>query len=159
MNNIGDIFEIKNGALWRKAFVDNAGRCHRPRPVKLKSNTGKNGYCRVMVHRINKKVMYHRIVWELVHGSIPEGYEIDHINGKRLDNRIENLRLVTDRQNAQNRKLHRKNKLYGCHYNKRKNKWQAQCQIKSRKFHLGYYNTEIEAHDAYKKFVEERGIS
>ena len=33
----------------------------------------------------------HRRIWETVHGPIPEGYEVLHINGDRYDNRIENL--------------------------------------------------------------------
>lgn len=41
----------------------------------------------------------HRIVWEMHCGKIPEGYEIDHINHDRSDNRIENLRLVKKKDN------------------------------------------------------------
>jgi len=37
----------------------------------------------------------HRVIWEAVHGSIPDGLEIDHINGRKADNRICNLEAVS----------------------------------------------------------------
>lgn len=46
--------------------------------------------------------MIHRIIWEAFKGKIPEGYEIDHINTVRNDNRLENLRLVTHKGNCNN---------------------------------------------------------
>ena len=44
----------------------------------------------------------HRLAWIYVHGPIPDGLLIDHINGQRADNRIDNLRTVTHLQNMQN---------------------------------------------------------
>ena len=45
----------------------------------------------------------HRLIWEHVHGPIPAGMSIDHINGDRADNRISNLRLVTHQENIRYR--------------------------------------------------------
>lgn len=61
------------------------------------------GYMRI---RIGEKFDYiHRLVWEHVNGPIPKGMHIDHINGVRDDNRIENLRLVTPKENMQHREF------------------------------------------------------
>lgn len=46
--------------------------------------------------------LIHRLIWEAFNGEIPEGYEIDHINTIRNDNRLENLRLVTPKENRNN---------------------------------------------------------
>lgn len=44
----------------------------------------------------------HRVIWYYFNGEIPESYEIDHINGIKTDNRLENLRLVTPKENMNN---------------------------------------------------------
>jgi hypothetical protein len=104
------------------------------------------GYCKVEFN--GTKIGYHVIIWILSTGKdIPQGLEIDHINGNKIDNRMENMRLVTTRQNGQNRKEHRDGQLVG--FYKRDKKYQAHIYI-GKKIHLGYYETEKEAHEAYK---------
>jgi hypothetical protein len=48
------------------------------------------------------RFMTHRVIWELFHGEIPEGFMIDHIDGNGLNNKLCNLRIVTSTQNARN---------------------------------------------------------
>jgi len=64
------------------------------------------GYRRVRFTLGNKKYEFlaHRLAWFITHGYWPE-YEIDHINGDREDNKLENIRDVTRTENARNTKL------------------------------------------------------
>lgn len=62
------------------------------------------------VRDAGKKLYVHRIVWELLAGPIGAGREIDHINGNRSDNRIENLRAVTRSENLKNQRSVRANR-------------------------------------------------
>lgn len=111
-----------------------------------------NGYTYI---RINKKLYKaHRLSWLYVYGEWPKN-QIDHINGVKNDNRVINLRDVTNRENHQNKKEHREGKLVGCNFHKKTQKWRAQIQINGRLKHLGYYNTELEAHEAYLKFLKQ----
>ena len=61
------------------------------------------------VQRKGVRISVHRLVWELEKGPIPEGYVIHHINGNRLDNRIENLACITHKEHnlihSKNRKI------------------------------------------------------
>ena len=62
-----------------------------------------NGYKRITVFKPSKKnLRVHRLVWETFCGTIPDGYVIDHINTVRTDNRLENLRCVTVKENNNN---------------------------------------------------------
>lgn len=45
----------------------------------------------------------HRVIWVLAHGAIPDGYEVDHINNIRTDNRLENLQLLSYGENNRKR--------------------------------------------------------
>lgn len=49
-----------------------------------------------------KLLLAHRVVWMLIHGEIPENYEVDHIDGNALNNKIENLRLIPKEFNRRN---------------------------------------------------------
>jgi hypothetical protein len=108
------------------------------------------GYCVVGVK--SSLIRYSAIIWILHYGTIEDTKAvIDHISGDKLDNRIENLRLVTSRENNQNKVKHRNGKLAGCYLDKCNNKWQAQIVTNSKTLFLGRYDTEQEAHAVYCK--------
>jgi len=96
----------------------------------------------------------HRLVWFLHNGCDPDG-QIDHINGVRDDNHIENLRVVTSRQNQSNLKRHREGYLLGATYESRgvgkPRQWRARIRVAGKLKHLGFFKSENEAHLAYMK--------
>lgn len=107
-----------------------------------------HGYVRVKVNR--QYFMAHRLAWFYVHNAWPEA-DLDHINGKRDDNRIVNLRVATRSQNIQNLRGARKDSKSGIlGVDLLENgKWRAQIQIDGVKSVLGYYNTPEEASNVY----------
>ena len=70
----------------------------------LKNAKDSCGYERIDLHRDGKRKTFsvHRLVWETFNGKIPDGMEIDHINTVRDDNRLDNLRVVTHKENNAN---------------------------------------------------------
>ena len=68
----------------------------------LISKTGKYGYLRLLLHKnsIRKTYSVHRLVWSAFNGPIPEGMQINHINEIKTDNRLENLNLMTPKENT-----------------------------------------------------------
>lgn len=92
-----------------------------------------------------------RLAWFYCYGEWPE-FQVDHINGDRLDDRIENLRDVPPHGNQQNRRAGNKNsssRLLGVSWNGATNSWRAQISVGRKTRHLGLYETEQDAHRAY----------
>ena len=111
---------------------------------------GSHGY-RVM-NLGRKKIRACRLAWFMTYDEWPNG-EIDHINGERLDDRIENLRVVDRAGNAQNKYFAQANNrscgLLGVTWNKQHHRWQAKIMARKVRHHVGYFDTPEEAHSAY----------
>ena len=88
-----------------------------------------------------RRMRHHVHVWEKANGAVPSGYEIDHINGQRNDNRLENLRLVTRQENMRNAKKSKANSsgVTGVSWNKAKKRWRAYVMVGYKQKSLGYY--------------------
>jgi hypothetical protein len=84
-----------------------------------------------------------------VYGSFPPD-QIDHINGVRYDNRIINLRAVTNTENCRNRALGNRNKSghIGIFYNKKTNRWLARIGGTDKRVHLGCFENKEDAIEA-----------
>ena len=115
----------------------------------VKHTPDKRGYSGLELN--GKRYLYHRVVYKVCNpdwdiSDISSENQIDHICGaKPLDNRIENLRILTHQQNMCNN-LHW---VKGYYYIKRVNKYQAQIRLNGKHIHLGYHDTAEEAREAY----------
>lgn len=90
----------------------------------------------------------HRLAWFYTLGDWPLG-PLDHVNGSRSDNRIENLREATIRQNAFNMKARGASSWKGVAWNSKDKRWFAQIRIDGKKVHIGSFRDEREAAEAY----------
>lgn len=89
----------------RWARTKYSGRSNgKPQSIKGEPAGGMNQRLHYEVYFEGRLQQAHRLVYRLEVGEIPEGMVIDHINGNRSDNRVENLRAVTSKTNARNRK-------------------------------------------------------
>lgn len=103
----------------------------------------------------NKTYRRARLAWLYVYGQFPKQYA-DHINGDKMDDRIENIRDISVRENNSNLTRHRNGYLVGTTYHKNRKsnkKWVARCKTKGITKFLGYYKTQEEAHEAYKSYI------
>ena len=107
------------------------------------------GYLRIMVQ--SRRYKAHRLAWLYVYGEWPKD-QIDHINRNRSDNRIANLREVTNKQNMQNagKSSHNTSGHPGVCWHKQHSKWQAKIMHNYKGIHLGYFATLEEALSARK---------
>lgn len=137
-------YDPETGALhWRVA---------RPGAPKgaLVGTRNSDGYTQVEVdYRLYRA---HRVAWLIMTGAWPTKH-VDHINGRRADNRWKNLRQATPLQNARNRLTAKDtgSGRVGVAFTKASSKWQAYIGIDNRTIGLGFYD-EIE--DAIAARVE-----
>ncbi|EHH4616078.1 HNH endonuclease [Escherichia coli] len=142
--------------LLRELFTydANTGRIHHAKDKGSRAKAGayadtatdSKGYrmVRVAVDGQYLRAKAHRVAWILARGSIPDGLCIDHVNGVRDDNRLCNLRLVTNQEN-----LHNLRAVKGYHWDSRNGKWRARIEVGGRSHSLGYHATKDAARAAY----------
>jgi hypothetical protein len=137
-------------------LISNTGKLKSILKTKEKLINGNinNGYLKYgLSYKLkNKKRIYssHQLVAQafLGHKICGMNLVIDHINDNKLDNRVENLQIVTQRENS-----HKTQGVYSSQYKGvylDRNKWKSQIVINKKNKHLGLFVNEYEAHLAYQ---------
>lgn len=123
---------------------------HGSRVGTVQQNKTAFGYIRIRID--NRQYLAHRLAWLHFYGEWPKQI-IDHIDGDKANNRIGNLRDVSNAINMQNmKKAKRSNKtssLLGVSWDRNRLKWKAALVVDRETIALGRFDTEEEAHEAY----------
>ncbi len=142
--NWNDIFTYKDGQLIWKISPS-----YKIKEGAVAGNKTGPGYWQICFK--GKFYKLHRIIWQMFYGEIPQDLEIDHIDRDKDNNRIENLRLATRSENANNRDAQSNNKLGVAGVVKDGNKFVAYIRINNKTVNLGRFNTILEASSTYQK--------
>jgi hypothetical protein len=139
-------------------FYDpDTGAFHRRCPLtkvvlpKNFSLSRRNNYRAILIGRTAYAV--HRLAYVYSHGDIPDGYQVDHADCDRRNNKADNLRLANYRQQMANRPRRKDNQtgFKGVSYDYQKRKFCARIREQDRRVNLGWFTTAEEAHAAYCK--------
>jgi hypothetical protein len=147
VERLKELFEYspETGLLTRRVTLSpNAKRGDRP------GYRDKNGYWLMRVD--GHMYAAHRLIWLYVYGSSPSAF-IDHRDGNPDNNRIDNLRLATPKQNAINsaRRSNNKSGYRGVTWSKRLKKWRAGIKIDGKSYEIGRYELKEDAIAAYRE--------
>lgn len=147
------LYEVDSKLFWKEArnnsarIEDEAGFVHH------------SGYRYVKLN--NRQTASHRILWYLRNGlkMPPKGMEIDHIDGNRLNNSPDNLRLVSSSINSKNRSKRSDNKsgVTGVCWHRASRAWQASISIDRKVVYLGIFDYLFEAICARKSAEARNG--
>jgi hypothetical protein len=145
LNFCGEHLKYQDGILF---WIKRSGRGSHIHPGQRAGGFHKDGYLQTKI--FGKMHLNHRLIWLIHHGRWP-AEQLDHINGDRQDNRIENLREVTNSQNSQNQKNRKTNTsgFPGVCWNKTSKKWSSYAYKDKKRIHLGYFNCPITSFRAY----------
>jgi len=136
--------KLIDGEIWSWKPIKN------PYWRKVKYTINNDGYYFINVrhNKIKKCYRVHRIIYKFNNPEWDMTYtpdnQIDHFDNDKKNNNIENLRVVNSSENLQNRITTK-----GYYWNKQYNKYQAYIQVNKKLHHLGRYDTEEEAREAY----------
>ena len=108
------------------------------------------GYRRIMIDKTEYAASH--LAWLYFYKTHPHLW-VDHINRKRDDNRIKNLRLATRSQNVQNTTARKDNLCgqKGVSWHKLAKKWVAQITVNKKHHYLGLFESINDASNEYKK--------
>jgi len=113
--------------------------------VVVKNIANDNGYNQV---RVNGKLLKrHRLVMAAYKPDFDinnKKHVIDHIDENKINNSMDNLRVVTNQHNCFNR-----SKVKGYSWDKKAKRWRAVIRVNRKRKHIGYFDTEEEARAAY----------
>ena len=149
------IYVVSNlGNVKRLAKTATTAKGSRTYKEKMsKPNLGNIGYLRVGLSKKGKQKIRntHQIVAEAFLGHIPNGMKsvIDHIDNNPLNNNLNNLQIITQRQNStKDRKG--SSEYVGVNWHKASKKWQANIMINGKLKYLGLFDNELKAAEAYQ---------
>lgn len=149
---VSDLGRVKS--LGRKDF---AGRNRKEK--FLRPGIDSSGYLSVVLLnlKIQKTKRIHKLVAITFLDHEPCKYEkvINHKNFIKTDNRLENLEIVTHRENTNLKHIKSSSKYTGVTWDKRRMRWAAQIQINKKNKYLGHFKNEDDAHLAYQKALKE----
>jgi hypothetical protein len=148
VERVRDLFDYDpdTGILTRRHFL-NAKR----KPVGCKSE---HGYLRLILD--NRSWAVHRVIWLWTYGYFPEG-QIDHIDGNPANNRIVNLRDVSQSENQKNRRVPKNSPLGVMGVRRHGRMFGARILIEGKSKHLGSFDNLEEAIAVRKAFEQDYG--
>ncbi len=114
----------------------------------ISGSVKKHGYIEIGINK--KTYLAHRLAWLYEYGNFPKN--IDHINQIKTDNRISNLRQVTQTENNKNKSIMKNNTSGQCGvvWHKKSSKWQSQIVVNKKNIYLGLFKKYSDAVDARK---------
>lgn len=128
-------------ATFNTRWVNKSAGCLKP-----------SGYVFITLNGVS--FLAHRLIWVWHHGRIPKNLNLDHIDGNKSNNRIENLRLATRSQNSANAPISKRNKSGFKGVQASGEKWSARIRLNGKAHHLGSY-TNIEDAAAVYAFASD----
>jgi len=164
INGYEGLYEVSNLGTIKslpKEWIIIGNNICKKKCLTLKQGIGNDGYKIVVLskNRKRKTLAVHRIVWDHF-GDRPRNgkkLQVDHKDENKINNNINNLQLLSCRENISKYHRHKKysSEYIGVHWCSRDRIWIASISINCKRLNLGRFTNEINAHIAYQKALGE----
>jgi len=156
--NYEGLYQVSNlGNVKSLARVSSMGRNLKEKILTPINSTG--GYTVFNLCRLCKRSQFytHKLVAMAFLNHIPDGYNsvVDHIDNNPKNNNLNNLQIISARENSSKDRKVGTSKYTGVYWKKASKKWCSQIYINGKFTYLGLFDCEIEAHEAYQNKLKE----
>ena len=153
VSNLGNVKSLDRYVTTKKGVRNYKGKL-------LSKNINKVGYYSISLSEngIQPKIQIHKLVAMAFLNHKPDGTHkliVDHINNNSLDNRVDNLQIISQRENSSKDKNNKTSKYTGVCWCKRDNVWQSSIRINGKCIYLGRFKNEYDAHIVYQNKLKE----
>lgn len=152
VSNLGSVKSLSRDSFNGKTFF-------KTKEKILSDRINKRGYKEIVLLKKGKRKCYtiHQLVAIAFLNHIPCGQKmvVDHINDIKTDNKLDNLQVITQRENACKTQGKYSSQYKGVHKDKNRTNWRACILIDKKKVNLGSFDNEYDAHLAYQNKLKE----
>jgi len=124
----------------------------------LSSSVNRDGYLKITIIKLGslKTFIIHQLVAMVFLGHEPCGMRlvVDHIDNNKLNNNVDNLQVITSRENTSKDRKGYSSKHIGVSWCKQSNKWLASIRMNGVSKYLGRFTSELDAAESYKEALE-----
>lgn len=143
INKLGDVYRVSSSSIRKLAPSIDGGGYYK---IDMITSDGK------------KTVRIHQLMAITFLNHTPNGHSlvVDHINNNKLDNRLENLQIITNRENLSKDRVGT-SKYTGVYLHSREKVWIAKITYNGKQYYLGSFKCELKAHLAYQEALKKIG--
>jgi len=152
ISNYGSVKSLERKKTWSD------GRKRTIQERIRKQYVHKGGYSIITLVLNNKRKTHytHQLVAKafLNHNNESRKIIVDHIDNDKRNNKLDNLQIITQRENVSKDKIGGSSEFVGACWHKSSKKWRAAIRNGDKRFYLGNFKTELDAHNAYQTELE-----
>jgi len=139
--------------------ISNLGNIKNNKELILKQSISLNGYCKINIYKDKKikTIQVHQLVAEsfLNHKICGHKLVINHIDFDKTNNNVNNLEIVTTRENTNKKHIKSTSNYVGVCWHNTMKKWRSRITINGKTIHIGYFENDFDASEAYYKKLNE----
>lgn len=152
ISSLGRVKSLKRTAIVKGGYSRTVNE-----RIMVQANDTKYNFVGLRKNKSVKHIKIHKLVAIAFLGHKSDGHKlvVNHKDFNKLNNHIENLEIVTHRENTNRKHLKSSSQYVGVYWSEKRKRWISCIRIKNKGIYLGSFKNEIDAHLTYEKYLKE----